>query len=167
MIICATFTDGARFRFGAWYIALIADAHVTAGALIGRDTRSRNANASLFRCGITLKSSWTLARRTMLFQFTQRIWSAGIFQLAEILAVAVVAGFIVRTILVAATSNDTRARATRMIWCALAVTGALYRAFVVDTVFAVGTVVDIATSNGTLALIANAATAFNVTGACR
>lgn len=144
---------------------MVADAHVSAGALIRCDAGGRNAHASLFGRWVSLEAGRTLARRHVILQFAQRVRAAHIL-VARILAVVIVARFIRAAVAIAATTDDARALLARLSSRTLAVALALDATQIVPAVLAVGAVVLVATRDRALSVdAADTAVAVAIGGA--
>lgn len=166
-LLVAALANGAGRGLGAGQVALVADAHVSVGALVAGQAGGRHAHASLFRGGIAFESIGTGALATVLGNAAEGVGSATASGLAGIQALVLNAGLILLALLVAAAADDAVTFDAGQATGALAVIQTGYHADVAHAALAIGAVLRVAAGDAALSVVAQLSAAVHVREALR
>lgn len=153
-LLIATLAHSAGRGLGAGKITLVANAHVSTGTLIARETGSGYSHAALLGCRVTLKAFGAVALTAMLRDATQSIGSTAGARLARIQTLVSNTRLILLAFLVAATTDGTVSFQTGQSTGALAVIEAGDNANVANASLSIGAILCVATGHTALSIVA-------------
>lgn len=161
-LLIATLAHSAGRGLGTGQITLVANAHVSTGTLIARETGSGYSHATLLGCRVTLKAFGAVALTAMLRDATQSIGSTAGARLARIETLVSNTGLILFAFLVAATTNGTVSFQTGQSTGALTVIQAGDNANVANASLSVGAILCVATGHTALSVVAQFPTTIHI-----
>lgn len=153
-LLIATLAHSAGRGLGAGQIALVANAHVSTGTLITRQTGSGYSHAALLGCWVTLEAFGAVALAAMLRNAAQRIGATAGARLTGIQALVADARLVLFAFLVAATADGTVSLQTGQSTGALTVIQAGDNANIAHTSLAIGAILRVATGHTALSVVA-------------